>query len=260
MKRLAIGFVIGLLFAALLAVILGYAAMHFGERKVTVADGSTLVLHLEGDLPEQPHIEMPIPFLEQQQPMTVMETWHLLRKAAADSRIKALVLEPRGLSVGWAKLEELHDDILAFKKSGKPVYAFLRGAGGHEYYLATAADKIYMAPEDELDLKGLRAELVYVKGTLDKLGVSMEFEHIGKYKDAPDQYTKTGPSPETLEIENLILDQYVGDIVRVMAEGRKKTPEAVRALIDDGPFVGKSALDGGLVDGLIFEDEMYQKF
>src|SRR5579862_6408392 len=253
MKRLAIGFVIGLLFAALLAVILGYAAMHFGERKVTVADGSTLVLHLEGDLPEQPHIEMPIPFLQDQQPVTIPETWQLLRKAAADPRIKALVLEPRGLSVGWAKLEELHADILAFKKSGKPVYAFLRGAGGHEYYLATAADKIYMAPEDELDLKGLRAELVYVKGTLDKLGVSMEFEHIGKYKDAPDQFTKTGPSPETLEVTNQILDQYYGDLVNVIAQGRKKAPDAVRMLIDQGPFVASNALSGGLVDELLYE-------
>jgi len=73
-------------------------------------------------------VELPLPFLEQQQPMTMIETWQLFRKAASDSRIKAIVLEPRGLSVGWAKLEELHDDIAAFRKSGKPVYAYLRGA------------------------------------------------------------------------------------------------------------------------------------
>jgi protease-4 len=116
-----------------------------------------------------------------------------------------------------------------------------------------------MAPEDELDVKGLRAELMFVKGTLDKLGVGLEFEHVGKYKDAPDMFTKTSPSPETLEVENQILDQYYGNIINVIAEGRKKQPDAVRALIDDGPFVGKSALDGGLVDELIFEDEMYGK-
>ena len=146
---------------------------------------------------------------------------------------------------------------MTFKKSGKPVYAYLRGAGTREYYLATAADKIFMAPEDELDVKGLRAELMYVKGTLDKLGVTMEFEHVGKYKDAPDTFTRTSPSPETLEVTNQILDQYYGDLVSVIAEGRKKTPDAVRALIDDGPFVGKGALDGGLVDALLFEDQMY---
>src|SRR5579872_6530988 len=257
MKKFLLGFVIGILFVVLSGVILVAAAVRFGgSRRPQVVANSALVLHLEGDLPEQSPVDFPIPFLEDQQPPTIAETWQMLRNAAADSRIKAIVLEPRGLSVGWAKLEELRADIVNFKKSGKPVYAFLRGAGTKEYYVATAADRVFMAPEDELDVKGLRAELMFVKGTLDKLGAQMEFEHVGKYKDAPDMFTKTSPSPETLEVENQILDQYFGDIINVIAEGRKKQPDAVRTLIDDGPFVGKSALDGGLVDELAFEDEM----
>ena len=257
MKRFGLGFLIGVLFCGLVGFILVYAALHFGERKITVASNSTLVMHLEGDLSEQAAVEMPVPFLEQRQPMTIIETWSMLRRAATDSRIKAIVLEPRGLQIGWAKLQELHDDILAFKKSGKPVYAFLRGAGSHEYYLASAADRIYMTPEDELDLKGLRAELVFVKGTLDKLGVDMEFEHVGKYKDAPDTFTRTSPTPETLEVMNAILDQYYGNLLDTIAQGRKKQPQELRALFDNGPFVGKEALNGGLVDALVYEDEMY---
>lgn len=259
MKNLTIGFIIGIAFSFLAAVILAFAAVRLSDRKPAVASNSVLVLHLEGDIPEQPSVDVPVPFLQQQEPLTVTETWRLLQQAATDSRIKAVVLEPRGLEAGWAKLEEIRADILAFKKSGKPVQAFLRGAGTREYYIATAADSIYMAPEDELDVKGLRAELLYLKGGLDKLGVSMEFEHVGKYKDAPDQFTRTSPSPETLEVTNQILDQYYGDIVSVIAEGRKKQPADVRALIDQGPFVGQSALDGGLVDGLLFEDEMYDR-
>jgi protease IV len=258
MKRFTIGFVLGLLFAGLIVVIVAVAAVRLGgERRVTVADGSTLVLHLEGDLPEQPPVELPIPFLEQQQPLAIIETWDLLRRAAADPKIKALVVEPRGLTVGWAKLEELRDEILVFKKSGKPVYAYLRGAGMHEYYVAMAADRVFMSPEDELDVKGLQAQLMFVKGTLDKLGVDMEFEHVGKYKDAPDMFTRTSPTPETLEVVNQILDQYFGDILQTIAQGRKKPAAAVRELIDDGPFVGKTTLNDGLVDALLYEDEMY---
>jgi len=189
--------------------------------------------------------------------MTLLETWQILRKASIDPHIKALVLEPRDLAVGWAKLEEVRASILGFKKTGKPVYAYLRGAGSKEYYVATAADRIFMAPEEELNVKGLSAQMIFVKNTLDKLGVSMEFEHVGKYKDAPDMFTRTSPTPETLEVENQILDQYFGDIIAVIADGRKKQPDAIKALIDDGPFVGKSALDGGLIDALLFEDEMY---
>lgn len=257
MRKFAIGFVIGLFFAGLVIVILVLAALRFGEPKVVVASNSTLVLRLEGNLPEQPPVELPLPFLEQQQPMTMLETWQLLRKAAADPRIKAVVIEPRSLRVGWAKLQELRDNIAAFKKSGKPVYAYLRGAGTREYYVATAADRVLMSPEDLLDVKGLRAELVYLKGTLDKLGVQLEFEHVGKYKDAPDMFTRTTPSPETLEVMNQVLDQLFGNLIDVMAQGRNQQPAAIRALIDDGPFLGKAALDRGLVDALLFEDEMY---
>jgi protease-4 len=260
MKKFLLGFVIGILFVALVGVILVAAAIRFGgSRRPQVVANSALVLQLEGDLPEQPAVEFPIPFFDKQQPLTIAENWQMLRNAAADSRIQAVVLEPRGLDVGWAKLEELRADILNFKKSGKPVYAFLRGAGTKEYYLATAADKVFMSPEDELDVKGLRAELMFFKGTLDKVGVQMEFEHVGKYKDAPDMFTKTESSPETREVINQLLDQFYGDLINTVAEGRKKSPDAVRALIDNGPFIGKEALDGGLVDALIYEDQMYDQ-
>jgi protease-4 len=261
MKNFFLGFVIGIVFVGLVGVLLVFAAVRLAgsygaERPVTVSDNSALILNLEGAVPEQAPVEVSIPYFQQQPPLTVLDTWKLLHRAAGDTRVKALVLEPRGLDAGWAKLEELRAEILSFKQSGKPVYAYLRNATMREYYLATAADKIYMAPEDELDVKGLRAELMYFKGTLDKVGVTMEFEHVGKYKDAPDQFTKTSASPETLEVTNQILDQYYGNMVQVISDGRKLPPGAVRGVIDQGPFIGKSALDSGLVDALIFEDEM----
>lgn len=257
MKKFLLGFFAGLFFVGLSILVLVFAAIRVGgPRRPAVADNSMLVLHLEDDLPEQAPFTFNIPFLDQQQPLTVADTWKLLRNAAADARIKGILLEPRGLSVGWAKLEELRGELVNFKKSGKPVYAYLRGGGTREYYVATAADRIYMSPEDELDVKGLRAELTFLKDTLDKVGVQMEFEHVGKYKDAPDTFTKTGPSAETLEVINQILDQFYTDFVDTVAGGRKKDAAAVRALIDRGPFVGKEALNGGLIDALNYEDEV----
>jgi protease-4 len=260
MKKFFFGFLFGLAFVALAVVALIYAAARMGGGGAPkVAANSTLVLHLEGDLPEQAPMDYGLPFLSEQQPLSVAETWQLLRNASADSRIKAIVLEPRGLSVGWAKLEELRSDIANFKKSGKPVYAYLRGAGMREYYVATAADRIFTSPEDELDVKGMRAELTFVKGTLDKLGVQMEFEHMGKYKDAPDMFTKTGSSPETREVINGLLDQFYGDFVSTVASARKKSEQDVRSLIDKGPFAGPEAVSGGLVDELAYEDQVFAK-
>ena len=95
-----------------------------------------------------------------------------LKEAAVDPHIRAVMVEPAGLASGWAKLEELRRDLEQFRKSGKPVFAYLRAPNARDYYVALAADRIYMGPQEPLMLKGLRAEIMYFKKTLDKLGVT----------------------------------------------------------------------------------------
>lgn len=257
MKKFLLGLLCGMVLAALVAVIFAFSLVRMTDTKPTVANGSTLVLRLEGDLPEKPQVEIPLAMFENQAPITVRELWSALHQAAGDSRIKAVVLAPRGLAIGWAKLQEVRESLTVFKKSGKPVYAFLRMPGLREYYVATAADKIYTAPDDYLDLKGLRLEAMFFKNTLDKLGAQMEVEHIGKYKDAFDPFTRTSMTPETRQVYNELLDQFYGNLVNTIAEGRKKTPADVRSIIDEGPFVAKDAKDKGLVDVLGYEDQMF---
>jgi protease IV len=262
MKNFLLGLITGGLICVLTVVILFFVAVRiaasFGERPVTVAQGTTLTVKLEDDVPETAAPEIPIPFFEEQSPATVFQVWETFRKAAADSRIKAVIFEPRGLSAGWARLQEIRQDIVNFKKSGKPIVTFLRGPGAREYYLASATDRIFMLPDETLDLKGLRVEAVYLKNTLDKVGVKMDVVHAGKYKDAGDIFTQTGMSPETREVLNAVLDQYYGNLVNVIAEGRRKQPGEVRAIIDQGPFMGKEAKANGLVDVLGYEDQMMQ--
>jgi protease-4 len=262
MKNFLLGLVAGGLICVLTAVILFFVAVRiatsFGERPVTVSDRSTLIFKLEDDVPEKAPPEIPIPFFEEQSPTTLPQVWETFRKAAADSRIKAVIFEPRGLSTGWARLQEIRQDIINFKKSGKPIITFLRGPGAREYYLASATDQIFMLPDETLDLKGLRVEAVYLKNTLDKLGVKMDVVHAGKYKDAGDIFTQTAMSPETREVLNEVLDQYYGNLVDSIAEGRKKQSAEVRAIIDQGPFMGKEAKANGLVDVLGYEDQVTQ--
>ncbi len=254
-------FLIGVLTGGILAivvVIIGvFAVARVREKPATVADGSTLVLRLEGDLPERPPIEYPIPFLQSKTPFTVENVWSMLRKAAVDSRIKAVVLEPRGLEIGWGKLQELRADLEQFKKSGKPLYAYLKSPGTREYYLATAATRIYMPPEDLLNVKGMRLELMYFRRTLDKIGVQVDIEHAGKYKDFGDMFTRTSMSPETKEVLDSVLDDLYNSLLQKIAQGRKKSPDEIRAIIDEGPFISNQALKKGLVDELRFEDEMF---
>ncbi len=259
MRNFLIGLLIGILACGLIVLVLVFAVARFAgsyaSRPVSVAEGSTLVLDLEGAVPERLPAEIPIPILQNQAPLSVEQVWSTFRKAAADSRIRAILFEPHGLSIGWGKLEEIHEDIVQFKKSGKPIITYLHAPSAREYYLAAATDKIFVSPEDSLDLKGLAAESVYFKDTLDKIGVKADVIHAGKYKDAGDILTQTSMSAETREVLNDILDQYYGDLIGTVAEGRKKQPDAVRALLDNGPFLARDAAAEGLIDALGYEDQ-----
>jgi len=255
MAKFLIGLVAGILLAGLAAIIAVFAIVRLGERPPEVRENSVLILDLEGEIHERAPLTIPLPFFEEKAPLTTSDLWRLVRTAETDSRIKAVVLMPGRIEAGWAKLQEIHASLTRLAKSGKPVAAYLRSPSTREYYLATAAGRVYMSPEDLLDLKGLRAELTYFRGTLDKLGVQVEIEHAGKYKDYGDMFTRTAMSPETREVLNSILDELYAHLAQSVAAGRKKTPEEVRAIIDDGPFLARQALSRGLVDSLLYEDQ-----
>jgi len=262
MKKFLIGLVTGLVLAglfAVVAVILAVAALSTAGHKPAIPENSTLVFNLRGAVPEAPPMRVPIPILEAQTPPTVREIWQMLRDAASDQRISAVIFMPRNVGVGWGKLQEIRDSLLQFKKSGKPLVAYLKRPGTREYYLATAADHIYMSREDMLDVKGLRAESVFLRGTLNKLGVQVEIEHAGKYKDAGDMFVRESMSPETREVLNTILDELYAHLLTMFSKARGQTVEQIRTTLDDGPFLAVKARQAGLVDDLIYEDEMFER-
>jgi len=257
MGKFLLGLLTGAVVMVLIVVIAVFAVASLRTKPAAVADGSTLILHLNGDAPETPPVDVSIPFLQPRAPMTVENVWSMLRHAAADSRIKAVIFEPSGTTVGWAKMQEIRSDLEQFRKSGKPLIAYLKSPNMRDYYMASACIKIYMAPSDELDLKGLGLELMYFRNTLDKLGVHVDVEHAGKYKDYGDQFTRSSMSPETNEVMTSLVDDLYGDLVRTIAKARGKSPDAIRATIDDGPFLAKQARAQGLVDDLRYEDEAF---
>jgi protease-4 len=259
MGKFLLGVATGIVLVILTVVLLFVAALRFREKPPTISDNSVLVLHLQGEIPEKPPVELPALLGGDGPRLTIPGVWLTLKKAAADSNIKAVVLEPESLAGGWGKLEEMRSDLEQFRKSGKPVYAYLHTPGGREYFVASAADRIYLGPSDQLMLKGLRAELMYFKKTLDKIGVTVDVEHAGKYKDFGDMFTRTDMSPETREVISSVADGLYGDMVEHIAAGRKKSADDVRAIIDQGPFTATRAQKAGLVDALQFEDQMWSE-
>ena len=116
-----------------------------------------------------------------------------LRKAKVDPRVGAVLLKPTGFATPfWGKVQEIRDAVLDFKKSGKPVYAYLEYGGDRDYYLASAADKVFLMPSSPLDLTGVATYQLFLRGTLDKIGVYPDLHHIGDYKTASNTFTEKG--------------------------------------------------------------------
>lgn len=257
MKKFLIGILTGLILAVLTGIVLVFSAVRFSERRPGIPDGATLILNLNQDVPEKQPVRIPIPFIGSPDTLTVLDLWRGLRSAAKDSRVKAVVLETGRVGAGWGKLQEIREGLEAFRKSGKPLIAVMRTPGSREYYLSTAADRIYMSPEDLFNVKGLRAEVMFLKNGLSKIGVAVEIEHRGKYKDAGDMFSETSMSPESREVIDSILDGVYSQLLNTYSEARKKSPEEMRVLIDNGPYTARQAAGNGLIDALRYDDQAY---
>jgi protease IV len=256
MKKFLVGLLLGIVISVFAGFVIVLAMARLGSREPAVPDNSVLRLALSGSVGEMASVSLPLPG-QPPSGLTTIEVWSALRKAQVDSRIKAVILEPRMPQLGWATAQEIRTAVEKFKaESGKPVYAYLRMPRMVDYYMASAADKVYASPEDLLLLQGMRLEVMYLKDTLDKLGVTVEVEHAGKYKDAGDMFTERRMTPETREVLNSIVDGLYADFLEKTGESRGKSPEEMAAVIDQGPFTAANALEAGLLDGVRHDKEL----
>ena len=178
------------------------------------------------------------------------------KKAKVDKRIKAVLLDINMSGVGWGKAEEIRDAITDFRSSGKPVYAYLELGLNKEYYIATACDKIIVPPPGELFINGLAADVMFFRGSLDKLGIYPDIYQIGKYKSAGDMFTQKEMTDAHRQYINALLDDLFNRYVDTISQARKKTPEEVRALIDNAPYDAIKAKEAGLIDEALYRDEL----
>jgi protease IV len=259
--RRGVGFVIVLLLIASFISIAGVVTMWLVVgREPAVPVQATLVLRIDGDPVEGGSDDSFSQYLPVQRAQSVRTIVDAVRKAARDRRITAMVVRPIGLSSPYlAKVQEIRDAILEFRRTGKTAVAFLEDGGQTEYYLATACDRIFLVPSSPLQLTGTATYSLFLRGTLDKIGAYPDMLHIGAYKTASNQLTEKTFTPAHKEMaESLNTDSYA-QIVKAVADGRKKSEADVRALVDQGPFLPEDALRAGLIDDVAYEDQLGDK-
>jgi protease-4 len=228
------------------------------SREPSVPSRAVLRLEIGGDIPETAPTDVIAYVRGGARTPTVGSIVETLHKAKADRRIAAVFLEPTGFgSPYWGKVQEIRDAVSDFRSSGKVVYAYLENADERNYYLATAADRIFLMPSTTLDLTGVATYALFLRGTFDKIGVVPDMHHIGQYKTAVNTFTEKTYTPAHREMDESLNRDLFDQIVRAVAESRKMTDAEVRTLVDDGPFLPEAAKKAGLVDEIAYEDQAF---
>ena len=177
-------------------------------------------------------------------------------RAAEDPSVNAMKLGLDRLALGFGQAQELRDALAYFKSQNKRIICHLSDPNNLGYFVASVADSLLISPVCQLRLVGLRAELTFWAGTLDKLGAKIELLQVGRYKTAAETYTREGSSEENRQELNRLLDDLYDQFVSTIARGRGLEPDSVRRIIDQGPFTSEEALRCGLVDGLSYRDQV----
>src|SRR5215210_2340271 len=255
-SKIALG-IVGLLavFVLVVGLLVTVVVMSLGDEP-EVASNSVLVLNVEGSLPDYANADELTSRFFGGDTNSLSNLLLQLRKAKADKRVGAVLLDVGMVGGGWAKSDEIRDAIADFRKAGKPIYAYMEFGGDKEYYVATAAERIYVPPIGDLFINGLAAESMHFKNSFDKLGIYWDSYQIEKYKTAPESFTRSDMSDGERETLNSLLDEIFNRYVAQVAEARRKSVEDVRALVDTAPHNAPAAQEAGLIDGALYREEV----
>jgi protease IV len=208
-------------------------------------------LTLKGEYPEGP--TDPGMFADLQPSLSRLI--ELLDEAKADKEVAAVWLRIDDLELGRGKVNEVRAAIAGLRKTGKPVYAELTSAETGAYLVASACDFIYMPVSGTLVVPGVRMEVTYYKGLLDKLGLKFDALRMGKYKgfvEPMSRETMSGPVRESLQA---IVDDAYDGMIAWIAKDRHLEDYQVKSLVDKGLFTATDAKDAGLIDEVLYADE-----
>ena len=230
------------------------------EEKVVITSNSVLQLKLDAQITEQeiddPFSGMPI-FGSGIQKIGLLNLKETIRHAKTDPKIKGIFLNVSYPMAGFSTIEEIRTSLLDFRESGKWVVAYADVMSEPAYYLASAADKVYLNPEGEVEFNGLTVEIAFFKRLFDKLEIKPEIFRVGDFKSAVEPFMLEKMSNENrLQLSELLNSIYDHVLVKV-AEARNIPMERLRALSDNMTVRNATlAVEHGLVDDLMYYDEV----
>ncbi|NBB28402.1 signal peptide peptidase SppA [Cellulophaga sp. BC115SP] len=244
-------------------ILIGIAAAIGGsEDKTALKENTVLKLDLNHPIvenvaeDENPLKNLGGPFADNSDEIGLVQIREALKRAAVDTHIKGISLQAHYPMAGYAQLQEIRDALLAFKKSGKFIYAYGESFTEKGYYLTSVADKIFLNPAGGLDFNGISAEISFFKGTLDKLDIKPVVFRVGQFKSAVEPFIRENMSEENRAQYNELLGSINNQIMSQIATSRGISAEALKKVADElTAYEPKGALQSKLVTNVGYLDE-----
>lgn len=239
-----------------------------GVRRLSKGSWADYVLfELSGPLlertPQRPRF---LNILSRGKPALTVEALHdALRRIAADPDVQGVVILVKGAQISLAQAQSLDDLFARFRgwsrelnsgAAAKDVVVYLETCAGSEYVMAAAADRIFVSPQTDWSVLGLRAEPIFLAETLRRIGVEAEVVKVAPWKTAFDTFERSEMSAAHREQMERLLDGWYGEMVTAISRGRDRSEEQVRAAIDSAPLTANEAVELGLVDDTVYEDQL----
>ncbi len=183
-----------------------------------------------------------------------------IKKAKTDPKIKGIYLDISSPAAGFATLEEIRNALIDFKESKKFIYAYAEVYSQKAYYLATAADKVYLNPQGGLEIKGLSSQIMFYKNMLQKLNVEVQIFRHGKFKSAIEPYMLDKMSDANRTQVETYLGSLWGQMVDGISKQRGISAGEINALANNMSVKSpEDAVTYKLIDQLAYEDEVYSE-
>jgi protease-4 len=254
--------IVGLLLFFFIGFILliGIASVASSDKEVTVAENSVLELKLDKPIAERntndPFTDLGFPMIGVRNDLGLQEIRDAIRKAKTDENIKGIYLDVTRVQGGMATLEEIRNELLNFKKSGKFIVAYNDLCSEKSYYLNSVADKIYLNPAGTLEFNGLSSEVVFFKGLFEKLDIQPYIFKVGEFKSAVEPFFLDKMSEPSRLQTTAFLNALNAFSLENIAKSRNIPVEKLK-MVSDSMLVhnAEDALKYGLVTNLGYYDE-----
>jgi len=188
--------------------------------------------------------------------LSLQELGEQLQAVQQDPRVAGVILHLHSLKLSAAQAQTIRDFVAQLRSSGKRVIAWSSSYDNTRYYIAAAADEILLQTGGDASPLGVRGTFVFLADALERAGVKADFIQISPYKSAADPLMRANMSDEMREMSNWLVDSYYDDFIQAVASGRNLEEAAAKTLVDGAPYTDLQALDSGVVDKLISEEEL----